>query len=191
LCALEVVKINILGVCYAKGSVFLEGFKVTSLVVLCVICIWLLSGLPSGFWWLDVALSLRVNQYKLFVYLFLPLNSFKFSCYWFAGVNNRLFFLELCCFVLYILANWIFDWVSFKGFCSSLKSFQKPPLNNSPPSRLRPYILTHVTTFHLSPTRVMPLLSVTRKGSPMAHDVQLVHNGTMPIEDQVHIATPM
>jgi len=39
LCALEVVKINILGVCCAKGSVFLEGFKVTSLVVLCVICI--------------------------------------------------------------------------------------------------------------------------------------------------------
>jgi len=38
LCALEVVKINILGVCCAKGSVFLEGFKVTSLVVLCVIC---------------------------------------------------------------------------------------------------------------------------------------------------------
>ena len=39
LCALEVVKINILGVCCTKGSVFLEGFKVTSLVVLCVICI--------------------------------------------------------------------------------------------------------------------------------------------------------
>ena len=38
LCALEVVKINILGVCCAKGSVFLEGFKVSSLVVLCVIC---------------------------------------------------------------------------------------------------------------------------------------------------------
>ena len=38
-CALEVVKINILGVCYAKGRVFIEGFKVTSLVVLCVICI--------------------------------------------------------------------------------------------------------------------------------------------------------
>ena len=33
LCALEVVKINILGVCCAKESVFLEGFKVTSLVV--------------------------------------------------------------------------------------------------------------------------------------------------------------
>ena len=36
LCALEVVKINILGVCFAKGIVFLEGFKVTTLVV-CVL----------------------------------------------------------------------------------------------------------------------------------------------------------
>ena len=33
LCVLEVVKINILGVCCAKGRVFLEEFKVTSLVV--------------------------------------------------------------------------------------------------------------------------------------------------------------
>jgi len=140
LCALEVVKINILGVCCAKGSVFREGFKVSSLVVLCVICIWLLSGLPNGFWGLDVALSLRVNQYKLFVYLFLPSNSFKFSCYCFASINNRLFrrnnrffFLVLCCFVLYILTNWISDWISYKGFCSSLKSFKKPPFKQFTP----------------------------------------------------------
>ena len=33
LCAVEVVKINNLGVCCAKVSVFLEGFKVTTLVV--------------------------------------------------------------------------------------------------------------------------------------------------------------
>ena len=46
LCALEVVKINILGVCCAKGSIFLEGFKVTSLVVLCVICIDCLMDCP-------------------------------------------------------------------------------------------------------------------------------------------------
>ena len=52
LCALEVVKINIFGVCCAKGSVFLEGFKVTSLVVLCVICIDCLVDclLASGDW---------------------------------------------------------------------------------------------------------------------------------------------
>jgi len=73
------------------------------------------------------------------VYLFLPVNSFKFSCYCFAGINNRLFrrnnrlfFLVLCCFVLNIFANWISDWVSYKVFCSSWKSFQKPLLNSSP-----------------------------------------------------------
>ena len=115
LCALEVVKINILGVCCAKGSVFLEGFKVTSLVVLCVICIWLLSGLPSGFWGLDVALGLRVNQYKLFVYLFLPLNSFKFSCYWFAGINNRLLRrnnrLFFWCFAVLCFISWLTEFL--------------------------------------------------------------------------------
>ena len=52
LCALEVVKINILGVCCAKGSVFLEGLKVTSVVVLCVIYIHSLVDCPvaSGDW---------------------------------------------------------------------------------------------------------------------------------------------
>ncbi len=48
----------------------------------------------------------------------------------------------LCCFVLKFLANWNSDLDSHKGFCSSWKSFQKPLLNNSPPSHLRPYILT-------------------------------------------------
>ena len=47
--------------------------------------------------------------------------------------------------MFYILANWIFDWVSYKGLCSSWKSFQKPPLNNSPLRRLRTYILTNGT----------------------------------------------
>ena len=129
---LEVVKIYILGVCWAKGSVFLEGFKVTSLVVLCVICIWF----PNEFWGLDVALGLRVNQYKLFLYLFLPLNSFKFSCCWFAGINNRLFRRNkrffFWCFACF-LANLIPKLVSCKEFHSSLKSFRKPSLNNSPP----------------------------------------------------------
>ena len=35
-------------------------------------------------------------------------------------------FLVLCCFVLYILANWIYDWVSYKGFCYSWKVFKNP-----------------------------------------------------------------
>jgi len=33
------------------------------------------SGIPSGFWGLDVALGVRVNQYKLFACLSLTLNS--------------------------------------------------------------------------------------------------------------------
>ena len=97
---------------------------------------WLLSGLPGDFSGLDVALGLRVNQYKLFVYLFLPLNSFKLSCYYFCWYKQPIVFLVFCCFVLYILANRISDWISYKGFCSSWKSFRKPPLNNSPPPPL-------------------------------------------------------
>jgi len=69
-----VVKINTLGVCFAKGGVFLEGFKVTAFGGLCVV-IWLdyLVDYPVVFWGLDVALGLRVNQYKLLVYLSLTL----------------------------------------------------------------------------------------------------------------------
>jgi len=46
-------------VCFLKGS--------RSLLWCVVFCnlVWLLSGLPSGFWEQDVALGLRVNQYKL------------------------------------------------------------------------------------------------------------------------------
>ncbi len=62
---------------FAKGSVFLEGFKVTTLVC-CVFVIWFdyIVVYPvvsvgftifNNFWGLDVALGLRVNQYKLFV----------------------------------------------------------------------------------------------------------------------------
>ena len=63
LCALEVVKINTFGVCFAKGSVFLEGFKVTGGMW---IVIWFdyLVDYPIVFWGLDVALHLRLNRYK-------------------------------------------------------------------------------------------------------------------------------
>ena len=64
---------------FVKGSVFLEGFKVTLLWrVVFVIWFRLHSGLPSGLWGLDVALGVRVNQYKLFVCISLSLKSFKF-----------------------------------------------------------------------------------------------------------------
>jgi len=42
---------------------------------MCVIWISLHSGIPVGFWRLDVALGVRVNQYKLLVCLSLTLNS--------------------------------------------------------------------------------------------------------------------
>ena len=64
---------SILLVCFAKGNVFLEGFKVY-FGGLCVV-IWFdhLVDYPAVFWGLDVAIGLRVNQYKLFVYLSLTL----------------------------------------------------------------------------------------------------------------------
>ena len=145
-------------VCLWKGSRSLLWWFV------CNLC-WLLSGLPSGFWGLDVALGLRVNRYKLFVYLFLPLNSFKFICYFFTGINNRLFrknnWLFFWCFAVFVLkflANWNSNLDSHKGFCSSWKSFQKPLLNNSPPSRLRSYILTKTTYWNDKSTGCYSLL---------------------------------
>ena len=65
----------------------------------------------------------------------------------------------LCYFVLKFLANWNYDLDSHKGFCSSWKSFQKPLLNNSPPSRLRPYILTRnawEVTLRISCLEIIP-----------------------------------
>ena len=56
--------------------------------------------------------------------------------------NNRLFF---CCFaglMLIFLDNLISVLDSHKEFVKYWKKIQKPLLNNSPSSRLRPYILT-------------------------------------------------
>ena len=53
-------------------SVFLEGFKVIWWIV-CLIWFHYLADYPVVFWGLDVALGLRVNQYKLLVYLSLTL----------------------------------------------------------------------------------------------------------------------
>jgi len=107
--ALEVVKINIFGGCAEPKEVcFLKGSRSFLWWCLCVICIWLLSGLLNGFWGLDVALGLRVNQYKLFVYLFLLSNSFKFSCYCFTGINNRFFFW---CFAVLSFVSWLTEFL--------------------------------------------------------------------------------
>jgi len=70
---------------------------------LCVV-IWFdhLVDYPVVFWELDVALGLRVNQYKLLVYLSLTLNSFNsvFKLYWY---KQPIVFLLLCCLIAYIL----------------------------------------------------------------------------------------
>ena len=68
------------------------------------------------------------------VYPFLPLNSFKFSCYCFTGINNRLFRrnkrLFFWCFAVLCLHSclteiliWIHQRILFK-----LKKFSKTPL---------------------------------------------------------------
>jgi len=75
----------------------------------------LLSGFPNGFWGLVVALGLRVNQYKMFVYLFLPLNLFKFSCYCFAGITTDCFEETTDCFsgvVLFCAVLCFISWLT-------------------------------------------------------------------------------
>ena len=47
-----------------KVVCFLRGSRSLLWCVMFVIWFWLHSGLPSGFWELDVALGVRVNQYK-------------------------------------------------------------------------------------------------------------------------------
>jgi len=114
-------------VCFLKGSRLLLWWFVCNLFRL-------LSGLPTGFWGLDVALGLRANQYKLFVYLFLPLNSFKFSSYCFAGINNGLFRrnngLFFWCFVVLCFVSWLTKFpIEFhtKDFVLAEKVFKNPP----------------------------------------------------------------
>ena len=109
LCALEVVKINTLGVFCQRECVSwrVQGHYLGGL---CVI-IWFdyLVDYQVVFWWLDVALGLRVNQYKLLVYLSLTLNSLKFcfKLYWYKQLivskKQPIFFLLLCCFIAFVL----------------------------------------------------------------------------------------
>jgi len=125
-------------VCFLKGSMSLLWWFVCNLFLLL-----------SGFWGLDVALGLRANQYKLFVYLFFPLNSFRFSCYCFAGINNQLFLINhrlfFWCFAVLCFISWLTEFlIEFhtKDFVLAEKVFKKKPFKQFTPSRLRPYILT-------------------------------------------------
>ena len=140
LCALEVVKINTLGVFCQRECVSwrVQGHYFGGL---CVV-IWFdyLVDYPVVFWGLDVALGLRVNQYKLLVYFSLTPNSFKFcfKLYWYKqpiiSKKQPIVFLLLCCFYcLYSWLTWFLFWIHTKNFVKHWKSFRKPLLNNSLP----------------------------------------------------------
>ena len=108
LCALKVVKINTLGVFCQRECVSwrVQGHYFGGL---CIV-IWFdyLVDYPVVFWGLDVALGLRVNQYKLLVYLSLTLNSFNsvFKIYWY---KQPIVFLLFCCLIcLYSWLTWFF-----------------------------------------------------------------------------------
>jgi len=92
---------------------------------LCVV-IWFdyLVDYPMVFWGLDVALGLRVNEYKLLVYLSLTLKLIYILFLVFIGINNQLFRrnnqLFFCCFAILLilfLANLISVLDSYKEFC--------------------------------------------------------------------------
>ena len=79
---------------------------------------------PVVFGGLNVALGLRVNQYKLLVYLSLTLKLVYILFLIFTGINNRLFRrnnrLFFCCFAVLLilfLANLISVLDSYKEFC--------------------------------------------------------------------------
>ena len=77
-----------------KVVCFLRGSRSLLWCVMCVIWFWLHSGLPSGFWGLDVVLGVRVNQYK-FVCVILSFPDLTHICFKLflltADKNNRLF----------------------------------------------------------------------------------------------------
>ena len=109
LCVLEVVKINTLGVFFQRECVSWR-FQGHYFDGLCVV-IWFdyLVDYPVVFWEMDVALGLRVNQYKLLVYLSLTLNSFNyvFKLFWYkepiVSKKQPIVFLLLCCLIAYII----------------------------------------------------------------------------------------
>ena len=85
---------------------------------LCVV-IWFdyLVDYPVVFWGLDVALGLRVNQYKLLVYLSLTFKLIYILFLVFTGINNRLFFHCFVVLLILFLANLIYVLDSYKEFC--------------------------------------------------------------------------
>jgi len=64
----------------SKVVCFLRGSRLLLWCAVFVIWFWLHSGLPSGFWGLDVALGVGVNQYK-FVCVILSFPDLTYICF--------------------------------------------------------------------------------------------------------------
>ena len=109
-----------------KKCVFLKGRSLLW-CVWTVICDWLHSGILSGFWGLNVALGIRVNQYKsIYVLISFPkLFNICFKLFLFTAKNqlnrknNRLIFWKSTKTVL------LFGFLSFL-FCDSSLTFIIP-----------------------------------------------------------------
>jgi len=121
LCVPEVVKINTLGVreCVSwrvQGHYFGD--------VCFVIWFGCLVNYPVVFWGLDVALGLRVDQYKLLVYLSLTLNSFNY-CFKFCWYKQPIVFSVVLMFhCLNSWQTWFLSWIHTKNFVKSEKVFK-------------------------------------------------------------------
>jgi len=130
----------------SKGSVCSWGVQDHFFgVCVVVICGWLHSGIPSGFWGLDVALSVRVNQYNFlcgFSLSFISIISVLSCSYkllikttgwiakttdWFSGNQLK----QFCNLSIFIPLALILHWISLY-----LQSLWKTFKNNSPPNFL-------------------------------------------------------
>ena len=134
-----------------KVVCFLRGSRSLLWCVVFVIWFWLHSGLPSDFWGLDVALGVRMNQYK-FVCVTLSFPDLTYICFKLFLLtadknnrlkrkNNRLIFWKSTKTTL---------WIAFLSFflCDSSLAFIIPSKFSKifhkqfTPFYLRPHILT-------------------------------------------------
>ena len=137
-----------------KVVCFLRGSRSLLWCVMFVIWFWLHSRLPSGFWGLDVALGVRVNQYKsVCVILSFPdLTYIYFKLFLLTAdknnrlfrQNNRLIFWKSTKTTLCIAFLDSFLYNSSLAFIIPSK-FAKISYKQFTPSCLRPYILTYVS----------------------------------------------
>ena len=135
----------------SKVVCFLRGSRSLLWCVVFVIWFWLHSGLPSDFWGLDLALGVRVNQYKS-VCVILSFPDLTYICFklflltvdknnWLFRQNNRLIFWKSTKTALCIAFLDSFLCNSSLAFIIPLK-FAKISYKQFTPSCLKPYIIT-------------------------------------------------